>query len=315
MAAAQHLLQDLRKEFQAEVPKEAAKEPEKEPAKDAPKEASKEAAKGPPPAGPSMPPPPMPPVRPPELARPDSAPPSSPPEAPPQDAQPAEAPPAGPALADIPLPAMAEAPADEVPPPLAPDLLMDMARLGKANGFDAVAEERAKLTPNEIAAFRASVQKCWKRPDNVPANAKLTIVLQVSLKPNGSLAGVPDPIAIEGAAAKFGPAFMRAAQTALRSAAPPMPRCRPANIRSGACSTCASPRPASSEAERQCSSPARQNPGRKNPDDEAPPDIAHRHPAAEDYARRIRIQGGCCGRRRRMSVCVRQSRRGYPETV
>ncbi|KAA5603144.1 hypothetical protein [Blastochloris sulfoviridis] len=256
LPAAQDLLQDLRKEARAETPKEApkeaakeaaketAQEPSKEPAREASKEperqpekqpeqapardaakepgqeasneASKEPAKGPPP--PAGPPPPLPPVRPPELARPDSAPPASPPEAAPQDAQPDEAPPAGPALAGIPLPAMAEAPTDNVTPPLAPDLLMEMARLGKANGFDAVAEEQAKLTPDEIAAFRTSVQKCWTRPTNIPANAKLQMVMRVSFKPDGALAA--DPMLIAAPASKLGPALVRAAQAAVK-------RCQP----------------------------------------------------------------------------------------
>jgi hypothetical protein len=105
-----------------------------------------------------------------------------------------------------------------VPPvqelPLPPSSAQDPA----AGGFDAPAESAAKLSIEEVAAFRAHLQKCWNPPAAVAGAQKLKVVLRVSLQPNGTLIG--SPMLLEASASAQGPALLATAESALR-------RCQP----------------------------------------------------------------------------------------
>jgi hypothetical protein len=93
-----------------------------------------------------------------------------------------------------------------------------MAKLNRPGDFDEAATEKAKLTAEENAAFRAAVQTCWTAPPGLAAEPKLKVMIRVSFKRNGALAG--EPMLIAGTASSLGPALMRAAQEAVR-------RCQP----------------------------------------------------------------------------------------
>ncbi|ALK10718.1 hypothetical protein [Blastochloris viridis] len=138
---------------------------------------------------------------------------------PPDAGQPPQASPAGGAAAppagEVPT---AEPSAAEVPEPFDAEMMTQMAQLNRPGDFDAAATEKAKLTPDEIAALKASVQKCWAAPPGIAGDTKLRVMMRVSFKRNGALAG--EPALIAGTASRFGPALMRAAQDALR-------RCQP----------------------------------------------------------------------------------------
>lgn len=82
----------------------------------------------------------------------------------------------------------------------------------------APSESKSKLTPEEIAAFRAQVQKCWTLPVGLPNAMKLEAVLRVSLGRNGALAGGPELLRANASA--DGPVLVGLAMKALRECAP-----------------------------------------------------------------------------------------------
>jgi len=87
-----------------------------------------------------------------------------------------------------------------------------------AEGFDAPAQSTAKLSREEIEAFRAHLQKCWNPPAAVAEAQKLKVVLRVALGPNGALTG--SPTLIEASASAQGPALVATAISALRACQP-----------------------------------------------------------------------------------------------
>jgi hypothetical protein len=87
-----------------------------------------------------------------------------------------------------------------------------------AEGFDSPAQSMAKLSREEIEAFRAHLQKCWNPPAAVADAQKLKVVLRVALAPNGALTG--SPTLIEASASAHGPALVATAISALRQCQP-----------------------------------------------------------------------------------------------
>ena len=87
-----------------------------------------------------------------------------------------------------------------------------------AEGFDAPAQGTAKLSREEVAAFRAHLQKCWNPPATIAEAQKLKVVLRVALAPNGALTG--SPTLIEASASAHGPALVATAINALRQCQP-----------------------------------------------------------------------------------------------
>jgi hypothetical protein len=87
-----------------------------------------------------------------------------------------------------------------------------------AEGFDAPAQGTAKLSREEVAAFRAHLQKCWNPPATIAEAQKLKVVLRVALGPNGALTG--SPTLIEASASAHGPALVATAISALRQCQP-----------------------------------------------------------------------------------------------
>ena len=53
-------------------------------------------------------------------------------------------------------------------------------------------EEKANLTSEQIAAFKAQVRKCWVAPSGTP---DANIVMRIALNPDGMLGAVPELIA------------------------------------------------------------------------------------------------------------------------
>jgi hypothetical protein len=86
-----------------------------------------------------------------------------------------------------------------------------------AEGFDAPAVMRAKLSAEDIAAFRAHLQKCWKQRIGADAG-KLQVVIRVSLNRGGALTA--EPILIEASASPYGPALVESAKRTLRQCQP-----------------------------------------------------------------------------------------------
>ena len=87
-----------------------------------------------------------------------------------------------------------------------------------AGGYDAPANSTAKLSRDELAAFRERLQQCWKLSAEAAEAPKLRVVLRIGLRPNGSLSG--SPTLIEASASPHGPALVLAATSALRKCQP-----------------------------------------------------------------------------------------------
>jgi len=82
----------------------------------------------------------------------------------------------------------------------------------------APSEGKSRLTPEEIAALRAQVQKCWQLPVGIPGVLGLEIVIRVSFGPRGQLVG--EPVLLKAPASERGPLLVGIAMRALKECAP-----------------------------------------------------------------------------------------------
>jgi outer membrane biosynthesis protein TonB len=85
-------------------------------------------------------------------------------------------------------------------------------------GFDAPAYDKAQVASAEGAAFREHVKSCAKLPASISPADKVRIVLRITLKRDGTLAGAPT--LIEASASVKGPVLMQTAINALRDCQP-----------------------------------------------------------------------------------------------
>jgi hypothetical protein len=67
-----------------------------------------------------------------------------------------------------------------------------------ANLAAAPSEERANLTSEQIAAFKAQVRKCWVAPPGTPNAPDVIVVMRIALSPDGSLGAAPELIRAPG---------------------------------------------------------------------------------------------------------------------
>lgn len=79
-------------------------------------------------------------------------------------------------------------------------------------------ETKSKLTAEEIAAFRAQIQKCWELPIGMPNAMKLEVVLRVALSRSGAL--VASPELLKAPASVNGPVLVGIAMKAVTQCAP-----------------------------------------------------------------------------------------------
>jgi hypothetical protein len=79
-------------------------------------------------------------------------------------------------------------------------------------------ETKAKLTAEEIAAFRAEIQKCWELPIGIPDAMKLEVVLRVALSRKGGLFVPPE--LLKAPASVHGPRLVGIAMKAIQQCAP-----------------------------------------------------------------------------------------------
>jgi hypothetical protein len=84
--------------------------------------------------------------------------------------------------------------------------------------FDAIAAETAKLSSQEVAAFRANLRRCWRQPEGASPSSRARVLLRVSFSPDGALAA--EPALIEASASRDGPAVYKAALQALAQCQP-----------------------------------------------------------------------------------------------
>jgi hypothetical protein len=134
-------------------------------------------------------------------AQPPPAPQASSASRPPQSAVP---PPALPALdAFAPPFAPPAVPAASAPPPPPTEQIGQAALLAQRLGLPAPvaglsggppSDVKANLTSDEVAGFAAHVQSCWTALPAMANASKLTVFIRVRLRPDGSLAGNPEPL-------------------------------------------------------------------------------------------------------------------------
>lgn len=160
-----------------------------------------------------VPPPELPKTEPPKSEPPKPEPPKpEPPKAEPPKPEPKPEPakPAAPGPAEPPAPQEQSKPA-ATPPVPAPKPDPHAVSGGPS-------DSKSKLTPEEIAAFRAQVHKCWTLPIGLPDAMKLEAVLRVTFAPNGAIAAGPE--LLKATASSGGPVLVGIAMKALRECAP-----------------------------------------------------------------------------------------------
>jgi colicin import membrane protein len=92
------------------------------------------------------------------------------------------------------------------------ETLSSSPTLGYVNGT------AAQLSQTEIDALRRRLAQCWSPPVGAADGGRIQVVLRVQFKPDGSLAGLPQPVA--GSASPLGPAMAESAKRALLTCQP-----------------------------------------------------------------------------------------------
>jgi hypothetical protein len=95
--------------------------------------------------------------------------------------------------------------------------LLNLSAAALSEGFDAPAVTRAKLSAEEIAAFRAQLQRCWTKRLGVDGG-KLQVVIRVNMNRGGAL--IAEPILVEASVSPNGPALVESAKRALTQCQP-----------------------------------------------------------------------------------------------
>lgn len=83
-------------------------------------------------------------------------------------------------------------------------------------------ENSARLSAEEIAAFKQLLRTCWVAPTGT-SDTKPNVVVRVSLAPNGRLRAEPDVISVSSASSVDGPALVNSVKRALQ-------RCQPYTV-------------------------------------------------------------------------------------
>jgi colicin import membrane protein len=93
------------------------------------------------------------------------------------------------------------------------EVLNSQASLGRANG------SAAKLSANEIEAFRRKVSECWQPPLGADGSQNIEVVFRVLFNPDGTVKRGPDVVEAP-ASASLGPIFAESARRALLQCQP-----------------------------------------------------------------------------------------------
>jgi outer membrane biosynthesis protein TonB len=92
------------------------------------------------------------------------------------------------------------------------EVINTQGSLGRANG------SAAKLSANEIEAFRRRVSECWQPPLGADSAQNVEVVFRVLFNPDGSVKRGPD--IVEAAASSLGPIFAESARRAVLQCQP-----------------------------------------------------------------------------------------------
>ena len=149
--------------------------------------------------------PPTPPASPPIAA-------TAPPQAPPPSAAPQSQ-----------LPAVAPAPQGDqsLPDPATVAELLHMVAPAQATGSAPPTESKARLSAQEVIAFKDRLKQCWTPPTGIPEGEPLKTVVRIALNPGGRFTAQPDLLVAP--ASSYGPALVQSVMSALA-------RCQPYNV-------------------------------------------------------------------------------------
>jgi hypothetical protein len=110
-------------------------------------------------------------------------------------------------------------PEQELPDPARiVELLHLPVQVGSVGSEAPPSENTAKLSSDEIAAFKGHVKTCWTRPAGAPDAKKLKAVVRVALGPDGQLTG--KPVLLAASASLYGPALVESVMRALAQCQP-----------------------------------------------------------------------------------------------
>jgi hypothetical protein len=137
---------------------------------------------------------------------------------PPEPPKQAEFKPPEPVKQELPKPPPKSASADPQDRPDSPSPSEKPAAKPETPQGGPAGEGKSKLTPEEIAALRAQIQKCWKLPVGIPGMIGLEVVLRVPFGPKGQLAGAP--VLLQAPASERGPMLVGIAMNALQGCHP-----------------------------------------------------------------------------------------------
>jgi hypothetical protein len=149
--------------------------------------------------------PPTPPASPPIAA-------TAPPQAPPPSAAPQSQ-----------LPVVAPAPQGDqsLPDPATVAELLHMVAPAQATGSAPPTENKARLSAQEVIAFKDHLKQCWMPPTGIPEGEPLKTVVRIALNPGGRFTAQPDLLVAP--ASTHGPALVQSVMSALA-------QCQPYNV-------------------------------------------------------------------------------------
>lgn len=114
----------------------------------------------------------------------------------------------------------AASPEQALPDPTQVAAILNLSmQVANPNLDGAPTDSAAGLTADEIAAFKQHLKACWIAP-TASSGAKPSIVVRVSLGPNGRLRAEPDVISVSSASSVDGPALVNSVKRALAQCQP-----------------------------------------------------------------------------------------------
>lgn len=115
---------------------------------------------------------------------------------------------------------MAASPEQALPDPAQVAALLNLSmQVANPNLDGPPTDSAAKLSADEIAALKQHLKTCWVAP-TASSGAKPSLVVRVSLGPNGRLRAEPDVISVSSASSVDGPALVNSVKRALAQCQP-----------------------------------------------------------------------------------------------
>ena len=95
---------------------------------------------------------------------------------------------------------------------------MDLIAPQPGGDFGSAADSPARLSLDDVAAFKTHLRKCWRPSAEISAGEKVRAVVRVFLSREGALSG--EPVLLEASASRSGPQLVATAMRALHACQP-----------------------------------------------------------------------------------------------